>query len=233
MATKFDTSKLLKPLTAGHGSILAPHINAYQSRGKFPDKWIIEIDNTRVEDEYFHPSTDALASPLSLYRRKSGASLPEKITSNQRRTYDCGHMWHRYLQNILIDMGFVKPENVERQYLHQIVTKRGGTTGKGTLDLVDVEIPGHGTWPVVDIKTANKSMYERGFDKNTLAKYTAQVNLYMDWVGAERAMILVINKDSPHDMREYVIQRSQSLIDEIYDRWTYVAQCLRAGVEPE
>lgn len=45
---------------------------------------------------------------------------------------------------MLIEMGFVLPENVEKRLVHTIHEKPL-VIGAGTADLVDVNIPGHGT----------------------------------------------------------------------------------------
>lgn len=230
--SKFDSKKLLRTLSVGRGTILVPHIESYQSRGKFPPTWQIEIRNEKVSDGYYHPSSHALTPVKRLWQEKKGLILPEKITPSLRRTFDCGHMWHGYLQSILIEMGVVKPENVERHMKYVITTDQGSCIGSGTGDLVDVEIPGHGTW-LVDIKTMNKVQFEQGADEFTMAKWQAQVNCYMDFFKADKAMVLAICKDSPHAMREYQIAPNDVLLQEIYDRWIYVENCLREGVEPD
>lgn len=231
--TKFDSKKLMKTLTAGHGTILVPHINAYQARAKFPPVWNIEIRNEKPDDGKFHPSSDAFTPPLDLWKKKKGLLLGQPITPALRRTFDCGHMWHGYLQEMLIDMGLVKRENVERYITARRADKHGRPFDcAGTGDLVDVEIPGHGTW-LVDIKTMNATEFGQGASDLTLTKWRAQVSCYMDWLDVDKAMILAVCKDSPHDFREYQIQRDDNLLAEIYDRWGYVAQCLRANVEPE
>src|SRR5258706_14295678 len=120
-----DSKKLLKSLTANHGSILSPHIEAYQRASKFPEEWTIKIRNDKQSDGHFHPSSDCFTPPRSLYLYRKGMIIPQKISPALRRTFDCGHMWHGYIQNILIQMGFVKPENVEYYTTHRIVTKRG------------------------------------------------------------------------------------------------------------
>lgn len=229
----FDSKKLLKTLTAGHGTILVPHINAYQARANFPAVWNIEIRNQKPEDGHFHPSSDAFAPPLDLWKAKKGLLLRSPITPALRRTFDCGHMWHGYLQEMLIEMGLVERGNVERYIAKTRADQHGRPfTCAGTADLVDVDVPGHGKW-LVDIKTMNHTEFGQGASDKTLLKWKAQVSCYMDWLGAERAFVLAICKDSPHDMREYQIQKDDTLLGEIYDRWGYVAQCLRADVEPD
>jgi len=230
--SKFNSKKLLKTLTAGRGAILAPHINEYQRRGKFPKEWNFTISNYREDDGHFHPSTDAFLKPSILYLAKKGLLLSPNISPNLRRTFDCGHMWHNYLEAIMVDMGFVRPDDVEVYTTHRIVTKRGSAMGAGTGDMVGVNIPGHGQW-LVDIKTMNRKQFDQGASEYMFKKWEAQVNCYGDWFGLSNMMILAVCKDSPHDFREYIIPPNQTLLDEIYDRWTYVAQCLRTNTEPD
>jgi hypothetical protein len=230
--SKFNSAKLLKTLTSSKGSMLPPHIDRYLAAGKFPRQWVVTINNFREKDDYFHPSGDCYAEPIDLWRVRKGVAPSYPITASLRRTFDVGHMWHGYLQNILVDMGFVTPENVERTLLHKIVTPEGNCIGKGTADLVDVEIPGYGSW-LVDIKTMNKEEFVKGANTYTLQKWTAQVNCYMDWLDTEKAFILAVCKDSPHAFREYQIQRDQNLLDSIYERWVYTQNMLDANVLPE
>ena len=225
----FDSKKLMRSLTAGHGAILVPHIEAYQQRAKFPDKWYIEVRNDRQPDPHFHPSTDCFSSPHDLWLYRKGRLIPRPISPALRRTFDCGHMWHGYLQAILVEMGLVQPDNVERKLIHEVAP---GVIGAGTADLVDVAIPGHGEW-LVDIKTMNKVEFEQGASEQTLLKWTAQVSCYMDWLDTSKAMILAICKDSPHNFREYQIRKDTNLLQEIYARWAYVAECLEKDIEPE
>jgi hypothetical protein len=228
----FDPKKLMKSLTAGHGAILAPHIEAYQQRAKFPETWQIEVRNSKPWDGHFHPSSDAFTPPVDLWLAHKGLIIPRPITPALRRTFDCGHMWHGYIQSMLIEMGLVTPENVERYIVKEMQGPHGPFVGAGTGDLVDVQIPGHGEW-LVDIKTMNKVEFEQGASEWTMMKWQAQVSCYMDWLDTEKAIILAICKDSPHGFREYQIIKNTKLLNEIYERWSYVAHCLREDVRPE
>lgn len=157
--------------------------------------------------------------------------MSRPISAATRRTFDAGHMWHRYIQNILIDMGFVAPSNVERTLMHDIETPYGKAIGKGTADLVDVNIPGNGYW-LVDIKTMNSQQFGAP-DEEMMAKYFAQVNCYGDWLDTDKMMILAICKDSPHDFREFIVQKDHALLDDIYSRWSVAQYCLDNNVPPE
>jgi hypothetical protein len=226
-----DSKKLLRTLTVNRGSILAPLIDSYQARGKFPDKWEIEIRNTREPDSHFHPSGDCYTDPRHLYLEKTGQIKPQRISSALRRTFDVGHMWHGYIQAMLVDMGLVAPDNVEKTLKHKLCTIDGTDYWcKGTADLVDVHIPGHGYW-LVDIKTMNSTNFANP-PEDTMKKYRAQVNMYGDWTGSDKMLILAVNKDSPHDFREFIVPKDEDVLVDVYTRWTYVAECIASKSEP-
>lgn len=227
----FDSKKLRKSMMSGRGSILVPHIERYQWQGKFPKVWNIEIRNDKQPDGYFHPSSDAFMPPTMLHKSMRGMLIKAKPSPALRRTFDCGHMWHGYIQTMLLEMGLVTEGNIERYIACEREGAFGKFVGAGTGDLVNVEIPGHGTW-LVDIKTMNKVEFEQGAREFTLKKWQAQVSCYMDWFGADKAMILAISKDSPHDMREYQIIKDVPLLQDIYDRWSYVRWCLDNNEDP-
>ncbi len=228
----FDSKKLLKTLTAGRGAILAPHIEAYQSKANFPPVWNIEIQNYKLDDGHFHPSSDAFATPLQMWQARQGLAQKMPISPALRRTFDVGHMWHGYLQAMLIEMGLIAPENVERYITKEVIGNYGPAIGAGTGDLVDINVPGHGVW-LFDIKTMNKTEFEAGASPYTFTKWNAQVNCYMDWFETDKARILAVCKDSPHAFREYEIKRDDNLLTEIYNRWSYTANCLAANIMPQ
>lgn len=220
----------MRTLTVGSGTILVPHIDAYQAKAKFPPTWTIVIENEKKGDPYFHPSTDCFLDIETLYRHKKGEIKPSPISPALRRTFDAGHMWHRYIQNILVDMGLVSSNNVERELIHEIETGYGKAICKGTADLVDVNIPGNGYW-LVDIKTMNKEQFGAP-DEKMMKKYFAQVNCYGDWLGTDKMMILAVCKDSPHDFREFIVPKDTSTLEDIYNRWAIVQYCIDNNVPP-
>jgi hypothetical protein len=232
-----DTKKLSRSLMLGRGAILTPHIDAYLERGKFPPEWNITIHNDKASRDYgdakirFSAGSDALPAASELYKKVTGRLIPEKIGAQTRRTFDCGTMWHEYLGNILVDMGFIDQDGVEKYHIQKIETDKGTAYGSGLGDLVGVKIPGHGEW-LVDMKTMKKSDFESEPAKYLWDKYVAQINIYGDWFGYDKLMILGIEKDSPHRLREWVIQPDKALVQHVYDKWIYVMSCVEQGVEP-
>lgn len=218
------------------GAILGPVIDQYLARGKFPPTWELTIENEKEWDPHFHPSSDSFSDPKTLYLDKTKQLKHRAIGASLRKTFDVGHMWHRYLQNILVEMGLVHPDNVEKALQPKLFRIDGQDFfGRGTADLVDVHIPGHGYW-LVDIKTMNKENFQTPRE-DTLTKYFAQVNLYGDWLTgleniAPKMMILGVCKDSPHDFREWIVPHDPDTLDDIYSRWRYVSECIVKGIEP-
>ena len=63
-------------------------------------------------------------------------------------------------------------------------------------------------------------------------KYECQFNIYMDLFDEDQAMLLAVNKDTPHDFKEFVFERDQNLIDAIYAKWEFVSLSLEADEPP-
>jgi hypothetical protein len=226
---------LLKKLSTGE--IITQHIEIYQNKGEFPDKWTIEIENYRRggPDHCFHPSGDCLVSDAELYKRLAGEDK-SRTMAGLRRVFDCGHFWHGYYQNMLVDMGYAKPEDVEKSYKYE---HPDGWTGRGTLDLI-IDVKNKGQF-IVDMKTMNDIEFDDGPYPYTLAKWTAQVNCYMNWSGIRQAFILAIRKGGTpgksgrpaHDLREITIEYDQDLVDGIYEKWSRVWKMYQDGTPPE
>jgi hypothetical protein len=226
-----DFSKLVKSLGLGTGAVLAPHIDIFleDNPGFAPT---ITVGGEKIDDGQFHPSAHALISEDSLYEEMS-KPVRRKLSAAEKKTFDCGHMWHGYIQAALVRMGFVTPKNVERHYLWDIPDspvaanpRMRGTMISGTLDLQDVIIPGQGSW-LVDIKTASADTFNKIEQTNLFEKYKAQVNIYGERSDARNMLILVVRKDSPHLFREIQIQRDTDLLAGIYTRWGNVANRLK------
>jgi hypothetical protein len=140
-------------------------------------------------------------------------------------------MLHGYFESIITDMGLIDAEHVELFKIQELPTEYGTVLGAGTGDLVGVQIPNQGEW-LVDLKTMTSNEFEAGARDFTLQKWTAQVNCYGDWFGYDKMMVLAIQKDYPHALREYKIERDEDLLSSIYNKWGYVESCLRNNIVP-
>jgi hypothetical protein len=220
---------------ARNEGILVPLINRYQDRGVFPEYWNIEIRNSKGSDKNFHPSGDCYESIENLYAKLMGEEKENKIGYSLRRVFDVGHMMHGYYQNILVDMGVAKQEDIEKGLVFH---HPDGWIGKGTLDMI-VEIPRKGLF-IVDGKTVNDKEFDEGIKPETLKKWTAQVNCYMDWTGIHDAFVLAIRKGGTkapgsgtmHDLKEIAIPYDPKLIQHIYKRWSLVYACAQTKTPP-
>lgn len=164
------------------------------------------------------------------------------------KTFQVGHFWHQYLQEICLRADFCSWKAIERRgmkgwgpednprpdpyfegdFMHW--RPFHWVTGSG--DIAPCLVPGEGKM-LVDFKTM-KSMDFRKQEPPiwTADKWECQVNIYMDFFGLERALIVGVLKDSPHDMKEFEFRRNQELIDAIYHKWKLVSVCLDEGIVP-
>lgn len=172
------------------------------------------------------------------------------------KTFLVGHFWHQLLQKAVLDLGLAEPSAIERRGIRgwgegelkidptngmQIMVEPGipwhtfkplhWATGAG--DVAPCSIPGHGDY-VVDFKTMSSHQFKsNGLPDWCKDKYEAQINIYLDFFDLEKGLIIPIQKDSPHDLREVEFVRNQPLIDAIYQKWEFVSILLDEGIEPE
>jgi hypothetical protein len=228
-----DAKKLIKSLGYTQGLILAPHLDRFleQNNDFSPE---LKIGGVKEDDGHFHPSYHCQMTVEELVKDRLNPE-PETYSASTKKTFDTGHFWHGYIQAALVEMGFVAPENVERKFLwplpdlpvygFETVSRTTPLRVSGTVDLLDVEIPGKGTW-LVDIKTTASHTFLDLEKTGLYPKYVAQVNVYADRAERNNALILVVEKDSPHRFREIQIQRDSTLLAEIYERWLTAAEVI-------
>jgi hypothetical protein len=246
MAVKIDKTKLVRNLAAKHK--LVPLLEREILKGEQP--WGFEF-TPKESDDGWHPSGDCTPSLLELYHKAKGIG-PVKDWSHLSKAFMVGHFWHAWLQHICLDrLQVCESWAIERRGI-----KGWGTMGTkeaevryfphfkdpilwkpfhyatGSGDLAPASIPGHGDY-VVDFKTMGTHDFKRqGVPDWCSDKYECQINVYMDFFDVDKAIILAILKDSPHDMKEFEYVRNQPLIDAIYQKWELVSACLDEGIEP-
>lgn len=215
-------------------NILTPHINAYLDKGVFPDEWNIKIKPNKPKDDAFHPSGDCLPCPRELYFAHTGQySKYAKQDSTSHKNFNVGHFWHGWLDCIVVDgLGFSTWDQVEREC--QFVAEHWW--GKGSADIASCTIPGKGEY-LIDWKTMNARMFAMeptGTQlEPILLKYKYQVNMYMHWTGKERTIIVGVEKDTPHNFREFVFDFEPALLEPVYEKWDAVAAAIRTGTPPD
>lgn len=162
------------------------------------------------------------------------------------KTFMVGHFWHQYLQWITVEiLDFAKPEAIERTgkkgwgdcihsggLKHEVCHYADWHYATGSGDIAPVYIPTWGEF-LVDFKTMGAHMYKPNIPPgDTIIKWECQANIYMDFFDLERALIVGICKDSPHDFKEFEFHRNQPLVDAIYGKWQLVSACIDEGIEP-
>ena len=234
MAIKLNNHSMARKLVAK--TKLAVHLDkVIEEKGDFAWEYAYE---PKQGDDAWHPSGDCTLTPRELFDKAIGADERKPIGGGLRKTFQVGHFWHAYLQNIIVEhLGFATEDAIERSGEKVWAEENGKPKPyhwcRGSADVAPISIPGQGDF-LVDFKT----MGSFDFKRTTLpdwsaAKYECQMNIYMDFFDLEQAIILGINKDSPHEFKEFIFDRNQPLIDTIYDKWKYVGDCLENGNVPD
>jgi hypothetical protein len=216
--------------------ILVPHINRYLAKGEFPEYWYLRIKPVKDPDDFsptFHPSGDCTPCERQLYL-KFAEPKKEQLTHTSQKNFAVGNFWHLWLQEIIVNgLGFAEWKDVERRcgldFFHDETLWRGS----GAADIARCQIPGRDEY-LIDFKTMNERHFkaEESVIRHLLTKWKYQVNCYMNWVGVDKCIVIGIQKDTPHDFREFVFERDPALLEPVYDKWTNVAMHLRDKMMP-
>lgn len=252
MSVKFDRTKLTKNLA--QNNILVPFLD--RCFDTFDEAWTFDYEEKQV-DTAWHPSGDCTPMASTLYKNtiemydhlKAGGKVvraESDINGGLRKAFMVGHFWHQLIQYIIVNkLEFAGPEDIERRgmYIWERLWNEQGVetppkpyhwvTGSG--DIAPLRTP---RWEgVVDIKTMGGEQFKAAKESKRLPprfenKYLCQINIYMDLFDQDKALILGVNKDSPHDFIEFQYTRNQKLIDAIYSKWQFVSECLEKGTAP-
>lgn len=214
--------------------ILVPHLNTWFANGKFPDAIPLEINPNKEEDDAFHPSSALKCSRyLFAHFRKD---LPvERHSPDTQKTFMVGHMYHSLMQWIIVEgLGFATWGDIEKEGDYHFETAAGNPYRvRGFMDVARCIVPNRGEY-LVDIKTMNARIYaQNDLPVTTMEKYSAQVKLYLEFEDLPEAIILCVEKDSPHRYKEVLIQRDPDFVDQTMARWEDVADALAQGRVPE
>ena len=223
-------SKLLRSIR--QKDKLAPLLNAYFAAGEFPDEMPATIHPNKPPDKHYHPSSAGECARHS-FALRVGDVKPEPISGSLQRIFHVGHLYHAWIQFILVDMGLAEPSAIEKKYKRDLVTDAGNKWRMtGATDVARCSIAGHGDY-LVDIKTMGGfSFKQENMRPDMWYKYHSQIQVYMDWHDMDQALILGVNKDTPHDFREWEIKRDPSVADAVYEKWETVADAVVADLPP-
>jgi hypothetical protein len=247
---KLDRSKLVRNLAKRN--ILAPHLDKVIGEGDF--EWEYKYE-PKVVDTAWHPSSHCTPSLNELYQIGSADpyAIGEDFSASLYKTFQVGHFWHQYLQFLVVEkLGFAEAIHIERKGEVEWDEKDKETRNiypmsptpdnvircrpfhwiGGSADIAPCEIPEHGPY-LVDFKSVKARDFKSSAPPTWAAdKWECQINIYMDLFGLEKALIFAIEKDSPHEFKEFEYHLNQPLVDVIYKKWKLVSSCLREEVEP-
>lgn len=198
--------------------VLTPHLEKeIVSRG-LPLDYDIQIRHKEYGDDgYFHPSGDTLApDKLLYYKFHPDHKIKKEFTIDAKMAMTMGTAMHSIFDQMLINFGFVEPEDVE----HQFVSEERWCSG--TVDIRKCTLP-NGSWYPVEMKTTDT------LPKSPNIWHRAQLNIYMDLAydpPVDQAVVLYWQKRYPHHFKDFVIERDQSLLDQIYARWRRVREAI-------
>lgn len=240
MAIKLTSTNLTKQLVRRNK--LVHHIDQSLNDWDGPFEFKYEAKET---DDAFHPSGDCTPSVQELHARAivhmvaiEGPHKRPEISPSLRKTFLVGHFWHQFLQHLIVErLGFANDDEIERRG-KRIWTKEVSLMPKpfhwatGSADIAPCRVPVYGEC-LVDFKTMKGLDFNRNYPPAwAVDKWEAQCNIYMDWFDLEKALIVGIEKDSPHNLKEFEFRRNQPLIDAIYEKWQYVGYFLDNNLTP-
>lgn len=216
--------------------------------GEFDEEWTFTYE-PKMPDLFWHPSGHCTPAPSTLYDLATDRLNGEEdsdFKKSMSKYGPVGHFWHQFLQHIMVRFDMVKEDAIEKQ------SYKGWRTGEpgfwvypksleefapfhaciGSADVAPWVYKDHPY--IVDFKTmSSRSFQQITLPKGFAAKYECQMNVYMDMFGYDRALIVAVNKDTPHDFKEFEFRRNQPLVDAIYAKWRFVAECLGDQYRPD
>jgi hypothetical protein len=233
----FNRSKALTNLV--NKDKLTPHLIRASSE-EFP--WEYKY-MPKEDDDAFHPSGHCTPSSEALYTmthaNEEDRAEQRKDSMSMFRTFQVGHFWHQYMQQLVLRLGFADEGAIEAKRWKVWDWNAPGEDplpwhwATGSADVAPCSVPQFED-VVVDFKTmGNHDFKRKDLPDAYAAKYEAQLNIYMDWFDLETGLIVGIQKDTPHALKEYEFKRNQPLIDAVYEKWHYVSDCLRDGEAPD
>lgn len=220
------------------GDILAPFLD--KALCEFDEPWEFSYE-PKGSDDAWHPSGDCTPDVLHLFEKATRQHEKESRSGSLLKSFMVGHFWHQWIQHVVVEkLEMADPDDIERTGLSHwgpwltedpwpTAQPYHWVTGKG--DIAPLVAP---KWTgVVDIKTMSSHQFKTGqIPSWAKDKYKCQINIYMDLFDQEHGMILAVNKDAPHDFKEFTYERDDELIEAIYRKWKYVSHLVDNNQKP-
>ena len=214
--------------------ILVPHLNNWFVANQYPDELPITLHLNKEEDDAFHPSS-ALMCLRALQAKREGLLVRQENSLESAKNFMFGHYIHGLIQWICVEeLGFATWDDVEVDMDFHLETPAGNPYRvRGFPDISRCVVPNHE--PIlVDIKTCNAHVFSlANLPRDKQEAYEAQVRLYLDFVGLDKGILLMAEKDHPHRFKEIVVERNNDQVDRIVAGWEAVVDIeARGGIAP-
>ena len=186
-----------------------------------PNVGVYEVHDTEKKpDKFYHPSGDCMKCMRRLYFEKAGKAKAEEFPVSTRLAFSIGHAVHGMLQAWVEAMnsldGFPKSS---RGPEFKVYSKEHNV--RGSVDDIII-FPGCDTEVPIDYKTMSSRQFE--LLQAPKSEHILQIRVYLDLLDLPYGILLYIEKDSPHRMKEFRVDRKS--VEHVYNRWRAVTEAL-------
>lgn len=197
---------------------IIPWINAYLEEVQDTGRYTV-YDEKKYPDPYFHPSGDGVKCQRQLFYEKT-LMWHGDLPADTLRIFKTGHAIHSMVQHWLTEMGNL--EGFPDGGRDEVGIGCDVRWVRGSIDYV-INLGGRPT--IIEIKTMNTNKFERLYvpEQNNVL----QVNLYQDIKDIDDAILLYVQKDYPHAMKEFRVKRRD--MSKVYSRWDNVRRAIEAN----
>lgn len=202
--------------------LLTPEFERAILADDWPEEYAIKVNNKEHKfDGYFHPSGDLSKDPLQLYYKFHpdwhDKWEVERADPTLIMTWQIGSAIHAMMQGMLVHLGFCDPSEIEVSFVNE---KRHVS---GTIDVQRCHLASGHVIPL-EIKSAYM------LPKEPYPNHIDQFQVYMDLAcgeePAEEGAFVYIEKQSPHRIGEFVIQRDEARLNQIYAKLDLVREAI-------
>ena len=211
--------------------LLLPYFRNAMLSKQWPDSYGVTIDSSPYYghgDGYFHPSSHALMGARELYYRfhpdHRDYLVHETRNVQSEMTLAMGSALHGIIQAQFQMAGLIAdPGDCEVEYTIEEHNVRG------RVDFL-VHHPDGQTYPV-ELKTQNS----RGFDLQTQIKesWDAQLSMGLHGTGHPTGVLLVLESGYPYRMKEFLVNRNDVLLSQIFAKFAHVRDCIATSTTPQ
>lgn len=212
--------------------LLLPYFRNAILSGQWPDSYQVTIDSSPYYghgDGYFHPSSHSLMGARELYYRFH-PDHRDKLVHEPRgvqteMTFAMGSALHGVLQAQFQMAGLIRDEaDIEIEYVIPEHHVRGRVDWK-------VHHPDGNVYPV-ELKTTNSRSFSMLGDVPK-EHWDAQLSLGLHGLGYATGVLLVLESGYPYRMREFRVDRNDTLLSDIFAKFDYVRECIATNTPPE